>query len=230
MVDVGLFDWTLLLGYFMVVFVVLFFYRNTKSQPEYKFYMWGVLIKVMGGQIFALIYMFYYGFGDTFLYALGSNALVESFLTDPESFFQLMAAENGEIPAQLREYERIIPYSRTAEEWFMVKLLTPLNIIALKSYPVLTLFVSLISFYGGWKLFKVFIDIFPERQFWCFAAAFLIPSVFFWGGGVIKDSITLAALNILIYNLYFLLQGKKFKLGKFLIILLTNADNRNKLK
>jgi hypothetical protein len=51
-------------------------------------------------------------------------------------------------------------------------------------------------------------------------AAFLIPSALFWGSGILKDTITMAAFNILLYHVYFLLKLGNFGVKKVVIILL----------
>ncbi|MCB9225119.1 MAG: hypothetical protein R2780_01325 [Crocinitomicaceae bacterium] len=209
MVTLGLFDWVIWLTYFTLIFVILFFYRHKKSTSEYRYFLPGVLIKVFGGVLFVLIYIYYYGFGDTFLYHNGASILVDTFWDDPGTYFQLLISDSGNLPPNLQQFAQSIPYSRTSEEWFMVKILSPINLISFKSYLVVTLFTSLISFVGSWKLFRVFNDIFKDKSKLSFIAAFLIPSAFFWGSGVLKDSITLAAFNIFIFHLYFgISQGK----------------------
>src|SRR5687767_4729505 len=75
--------------------------------------------------------------------------------------------------------------------------------------------MSLISFWGGWKLYLVFRDILPQRKDLAFVAVFLVPSALFWGSGVMKDTFTLAGINYVIYCLYFSLFKKKFRLSLF---------------
>jgi hypothetical protein len=61
--------------------------------------------------------------------------------------------------------------------------------------------LSFICYSGIWKLFMLFNDYFPKLQKQ-FAISFLfIPSVVFWGSGLLKDSITLSAVGW--YTFYF---------------------------
>ena len=226
MVEIGIFDWVIWLTYLTIAFLLLFIYRRTKEDEKiYKFFLPGFIIKILSGVVFVMIYKFYYGFGDTFLYHNGAKTLANLFFEDPGAYFQLLLSESGNLPPRLQEYSYLIPYSRTAEEWFMVKLLSPLNLISFNSYLVVTLFMSVLSFIGSWKLFKVFNDILKGKEMWSFIGAFLLPSVLFWGSGILKDTVALAALNILIYSVYFMIKKNKYPFWRvvgalFMIILI----------
>ncbi|MEO9547800.1 MAG: hypothetical protein ABJF27_04180 [Crocinitomicaceae bacterium] len=190
-----------------------------KSDTYYKYFLNGFIIKVFGGVVFALIYVYYYGFGDTFLYHNGASVLSQTLVESPADYLSLLGSEGGNLPPELSPFADKIKYSRTYEEWFMVKILSPINLVSFQSYLVTTLFMSLISFIGGWKLFQVLRDILPEKEKYAFWAVFLIPSVVFWGGGIMKDTITLFCINYVIYLLYFSLFKKKFKPFYFVGIL-----------
>jgi hypothetical protein len=231
MIELGLFDWVIWVIYFTLFYLLFYIYKNSKADQElYRYFVPAFLIKVFGGVVFTLVYVYYYGFGDTFLYFEGSNVLADVITNDLGTYSRLMLSESGNLQADLAEYGALIPYSRTYEEWFMVKLLSPLNLLSYGSYLVLTLFLSVISFFGAWKLFKVFEDIFRltenkrNKKYIkiAFACSFLIPSAIFWGGGILKDTITLAALNYLIYLFYFSIFKGDYSLFKFLLIALVS--------
>ncbi|MBN4073019.1 hypothetical protein JYT74_03150, partial [Crocinitomix catalasitica] len=191
--------------------LILYFYKSSREdQKLYKYYLPAFYLKIVGGVAFALIYIYYYGFGDTFLYHRGAMVLSDVLANDPGTYLSLLLSEGRNFAPDLRQYAEQIQYSGTYEEWFMVKILSPIEFISFKSYLVVTLFTSILSFWGAWKLFRVFADILKTRIFLAFFAAFLIPSVVFWGGGVLKDTVTLATLNYIIYVLYFSFFKKNF--------------------
>lgn len=212
-------DWGIWVVYFTFVFVVLVVYRLSKKEDYYRFFLLGFVLKVIGGLGFAIIYMYYYKYGDTFLYHRGATVLSQTFLESPADYFRLLVSGNGSLPPDLSEFSTAIAYSRGAEEWFMVKLLSPIAFVAFHSYLVLTLFLSLISFYGGWKLFLVFRDLMPKRENLAFIAVFLLPSVLFSGAGIMKDTFTLAGINIIIYALYFTVFKRQVSLAKYGLIM-----------
>lgn len=213
-VDVGI--WMV---YFTFILLVLWVYRTTKKGEVYTYFLRGFLIKVVGGVCFALVYIKLYGFGDTFLYHNGAVVLADTLADSPSAYFRLLFTQSGNLPPDLAHFAETIRYSNTYEEWLMVKLLSPITLISFKSYLVSTLFMSLLSFIGGWKLYLTFSDILPNFKRQVFWAVFLIPSVIFWGGGIMKDTVTLFALNYLIYTLYFGFFKQNFSVKKLLIAL-----------
>ncbi|UKN01232.1 hypothetical protein K6119_16000 [Paracrocinitomix mangrovi] len=219
--DLGIFDWALFFVYFFLLFLLVVAYKGFKvSQEIYKrFFISGFLIKVVGSMAFALLFIYYYGFGDTFLYHKGATILSEALAQDPVTYFRLLFSEHGNLPPDLQEYAARISYSRTQEEWFMVKLTSMFNFISFGSYVITTLFMSLISFFGSWKLFQVMADIFPEKKKVCFYIVFLLPSVLFWGGGILKDTISMAAINLLIYTTYFMIYKRQYQRKHFFYLL-----------
>ncbi|MFT4599946.1 MAG: hypothetical protein ACI857_000113 [Arenicella sp.] len=200
--SIGLLDITFWMVYFILITFVLWMYKNTKTQTYYKYFLPAFFLKVFGGVLFAVIYVYYYQFGDTFLYDRGAYYLSEVLIDSPSDYIRLLASTHAELPPDLNYIAQKISYSATHEEWFMVKLLSPLSLIAGRSYLVLTLFMSTISFWGCWKLFKVFSEMMPKRIDIAFISVFAVPTLIFWGGGIMKDTATLACFCYLLFALY----------------------------
>lgn len=205
--SITLLDWVIWLVYGTLFVLLFWMFQQSKKESYYQYFIPGLGIKIFGGLAFALIYVYYYKFGDTFLYYRGAYVLSNTIIDSPVDYIRLLLSENNNLPPDLHAFSDGIAYSRTEEEWFMVKLISPLTFLAFNSYLVLTLMMSIISFYGAWKLFLVFRDILPQYEKYAFYAVFLTPTVLFWGGGIMKDTITLAAINLVIYHFYFF--GKK---------------------
>ena len=162
--------------YFTLFFLVLYVYRRTKTDAIYRYFLPGFVVKVFGGLAFALIYIFYYKFGDTFLYFRGANVLADTFLESPGDYFRLLFSDNTNLPKDLSDITSSISYTKGAEEWFMVRVLSPFALLGFKSYFVTTLIMSTLAFIGGWKLFKVsndFLNNYPKLNF---AAVFLFET------------------------------------------------------
>lgn len=207
-------DWFIWIVYFICIVIVLWFLQAKKPVEVRRYYFFGFLTKTIGGLAFVMVYLYYYkGVGDTFLYFGGAKVLAEAFIESPIDYFRLLFSDAGQLPSDLRQYSDAIFYSATGEEWFMVRLLSPFVLLSFKSYLVTTLFITTFAFLASWKLFSVFHDALNGKPIFSFLAAFLIPSTVFWGSGIVKDTITMASINMVIYALYFGLLGKgKLKL------------------
>lgn len=213
-IDVSLFT------VFLTLIVLLFMaYEYNVADRIRKYFIPGFLIKVVGGVFFAIIYVYYYKFGDTFLYYRGARVLGLLLIESPLDYFSLIFAGSDALPKELATYTMQIDYSKTPEEWFMVKLLSPLSILAYHSYLTLTLFMSTLAFFGSWKLFRVFDDMLPSRTILSFGAVFLIPSVVFWSSGIMKDTLTFVGFCFLLNILYFNFLKGEFSFLKIMIAL-----------
>jgi hypothetical protein len=85
-----------------------------------------------------------------------------------------------------------------------------------------TILLAYASFLGLWKLYEVFIDQFPALAKEFAIAIFFIPSVFFWGSGMLKDTYTLSALGFITFAVYKYLIKKERKI-RYLIILILSS-------
>ena len=66
-------------------------------------------------------------------------------------------------------------------------------------YHVHTLILSMLSFIGLTSIFKVYNKKFKDRKNELIIACFLIPSVLFWGSGILKESILLFGVGLFLF-------------------------------
>ena len=105
--------------------------------------------------------------------------------------------------------------------FFVVKLMTPIVMLSLQSYIVATIILAWICYSGIWRLYKVFVNEFPLLYKNMAIAILFIPSVVFWGSGILKDSITLAAISWYTYSFYCFFIQKKVNVKYALCILVS---------
>jgi hypothetical protein len=72
-----------------------------------------------------------------------------------------------------------------------------------------------------WLFFKAFYELFPHLHKWIAVAAFFIPSVFFWGSGLLKDTVTLAGVGVITYTLKRMLIDHEFRISSILLFIIT---------
>ncbi|PIX35476.1 MAG: hypothetical protein COZ59_06250 [Bacteroidetes bacterium CG_4_8_14_3_um_filter_31_14] len=83
-----------------------------------------------------------------------------------------------------------------------------------------TVLISTLTYFGIWRLFLLFAEQNKEIVKQIAFAILFIPSVFFWGSGILKDSYTLSAICWLMVAVYYVVIKKKrivFHLIVFLI-------------
>src|SRR5690606_41708911 len=81
----------------IIVGVVFSRHKNIriKKYPEYRYYIWGLYVKILGNLFFSLIYVYYYGNGDTISFFLSGIPLAELAFEDPLLYIQAIFADNS---------------------------------------------------------------------------------------------------------------------------------------
>ncbi len=183
----------------VVVFFLLFLYRNTKETREYKYFLPFFLFKVVGLFAFVFLYIYYYGGGDSVAFWSGANSLVDLSLTDFQAFTNEMFNSSSDV-GYINEFMlHGIPYPswivREPEGYFTSKIVWFLNLISGKNYLLVSMYFMLFSFLAQWKLYQFIVTHFSVRSSSKFHLFFLfIPSVAFWCTGVSKDTLVLIGI------------------------------------
>lgn len=201
-------DWILSPFYIVLIFMIVVLIKDKKKHqyPYYKYFVPGIMIKVFAGIILCLIYQYYYkGAGDTLLYYHGSSVMKDLFFKDYLKCIKFIFAPlTEESINNAFSYDDETPiYLGDSHAFAVVQMLLPINIIGLDSFIPMTIILAAISFTGIWKLYEVFISEFPNIKGELAFAILFIPSVVFWGSGLLKDSITICAVGWYTNGFYF---------------------------
>ncbi|TNF27481.1 MAG: hypothetical protein EP314_04760, partial [Bacteroidetes bacterium] len=182
-----------------------------KTNPEYKYYKRALLAKVYGGLAFILIYLFYYGGGDTTVYwkdALSLNSLI---FREPFCYLRIMAGDLRELwyfCFDLREHNPA-HYLRDPQSFSVSRYSSPFALVSVDSILGTTILVAWFSFTGTWRMYQVFVEEYPNLSKQLAIAILFIPSVVFWGSGVMKDTYTYAAVCWMTSSVYGLLLKRR---------------------
>jgi hypothetical protein len=180
-------------------------YKMIKTNPEYKYYTKGLYVKLLGGLSLCLIYSLYYGGGDTVNYFSDGVCMMRLLFEDPTGFFVVMR-DGLDISNYFyfNEDTGYPIYFRDAQTFFVVRIASVFVVLGAGSFIVTTLLFAYVSYSGIWRLYQLFIMEFPELKKQMAIAILFIPSVFFWGSGIMKDTITLSAIGYYSYSFYML--------------------------
>jgi hypothetical protein len=221
-----IFDLLLVPLYFTLIYFVAgnIQQKNIVKNPLYKWYRRGLLVKICGAIAVCLIYQFYYTGGDTSNYYETTKAIVSLLYKDSNVFWKVFLF--GETTREHYNYFEAstgLPvYWRDGASLFVSRLTTPLYFLSFQSFMVMSMLLSWACYSGIWRLFILFSSQFGalEKQF---AIAFLfIPSVVFWGSGLLKDSITLAAVGWYTYHFYYFFIKRNYELKSALFIFISS--------
>ena len=192
-----------------LLFIIFYFARSIRDrhillEPEYKYFLPGLSVKILGALMVAFIYNVYYSGGDTNYYFFDgrtmSRLLFKNFVWFGDLLFDGFSPDKM---AYLDSSTGFFVYYRNAQTFFVVRVIWPFVLFGLQAMIPTALLFSVFTFGGVWRMFKVFILEFPVLEKSFALAFFFVPSVFFWGSGILKDSITFSSLGYFFYSYYF---------------------------
>lgn len=206
----------------LVIFVVAYLIRPFVTDDRNRLYFLPALgVKVAGAIALGIVYQFYYGTGDTFVYHnLGSRIIWNAFVESPATGVKLLFADNSN-PGDIYRYASQIYFFRDPNSYMVVRIAFLLDLLTFSTYSATAALFAVISFIGSWQFYLTFYKQYPHLHGQLAIAAFFIPSVFFWGSGILKDSITLACLGIATYQIYTLFFEREIKLSSILLLLIS---------
>lgn len=198
--------------------VILFFahkftIKHLRTDPVYKYFMRGLLVKIFGAICLGLVYFFHYKGGDTINYHYTASALVDVLFDRPADFIYLYFGEpmTSEFYILNSNYD-FAYWVNDKYAFFVSKCFVPVVLLCGKSYMTSAVVTASICYLGVWRLFLIFVKEFPklERQFaW---SVLYVPSVVFWGSGIMKDSVTFSATCFYVHGFYWFFTQKRWKL------------------
>ncbi|MEO6903104.1 MAG: hypothetical protein ABI315_08120 [Bacteroidia bacterium] len=224
-----IFDLLLLPLYLLLIYFVSSYiqHKNIKDKPFYRWYVKGLMVKMGGAIAVCLIYQFYYAGGDTVNYFQTAKAISNLFIKDSNIFFDVMAGNNSVENYSYFDSSTGWPvYWRDNNALFVARLIIPLCLLSFNSFIITSMLLAWICYTGIWHLFILFNQHFPTLQKELAISILFIPSVVFWGSGLLKDTITLSAVGVYTYFFYYLFIRKNYNfknafyllIGAFLLI------------
>lgn len=190
------------------------------DQINRRYFFPALTVKIIGALAIGFIYQFYYNGGDTYNYHThGSRHIWNAIMDSPQGFNLIFG---GDDLGLYEHYSRIVFY-HDPPSFFIVRIAAVFDLVTFSSYSGTALLFAVVSFAGMWMFFKAFYEQFPHLHKWIALAAFFIPSVFFWGSGLLKDTITIACVGAMMLAMKRVLIDKKLKIGFILILLISAA-------
>lgn len=218
-------DFILLPLYLAIIYAFAYRSRNRLydiRHPLRKYYIPALSVRIIGAIGLGLVYQYYYGYsGDTGSYFYNSKLIVEYFHKDSSIFFDLVfkpVLSTLEVRKNISWNDSVFAFSEA--NYFPIRILAILQLFTFGTYLNCAVFFAVLAFSGAWRSYLVFVNLFPALYNQFAIAVLFMPSVFFWGSGILKDSIAMAALGWLFYCSYalFILGQGKIKNSVIIII------------
>ncbi len=190
--------------FFFLCMIGLLVQEVRYKHAPYKYYLLlGLMTKMLGAMAYCAVYTLYYAGGDTTVYYDYASVILSTIMYDPELGFRILQAPAGHF--DFATYDSIVDiwhFYRDPSTFMVMRLAVVLGLFCFNSFWVISLLFGAISFSGLWAMYRVLVEMYPKLYHHFAIAIFFIPSVFFWGSGLMKDTITLGALGWLVYAIY----------------------------
>jgi len=176
-------------------------------------------IRVFGTLLNIAQFEFYYGQGDMFTYYTCALRILEILLNSPLDGLAIIFSSQSQIASSTIIDLPHQQYLAT-EILFVSKIGSILGLFTFGSFLGISIFISLFCFWGCWKMYETFSQLYPSSLKHFAYAILFVPSVWFWGTTLMKDPLSLGSLGFLTYYIFITFKKKKYSIKNFLFILI----------
>ena len=205
----------------LIIYGVAFLLKNNvTNQNNKRYFIPALTLKIIGAISLGLIYQFYYGGGDTFTYfSNGAKNIHDAFLSSPGEGFELIFTPR-KYPVYPSIWASRIWIYKSETEFFVARVAGFFDIFTYHTYSATASLFAVLSFSGAWSLYSVLTKIYPLIHKKLAIGILFIPSVVFWGSGILKDSLTFAGVCWIAYGIFNIFQLNKSHLISIISILI----------
>jgi len=195
-------DYLLTPIYLGLIYAFAFAIRPTVTNRYTKPYFIPALsVKLLGAFALGILYHTIYA-GDTNNYFHHASIIYEAFGNSFSAGIHLITTDGTVTPDIAPYSSQMFWFGPDSKEYFVIRIAAVCSLIGFNTYSVTALCFATLSFSGMWAMYMTFAKIRPQVYKELAIAVFFLPSVFFWGSGLLKDSLCLGALGWLFYAFY----------------------------
>ena len=190
------------------------------------------VMKLLAGLLLWAIYTFYYtnrATADIYKYFDDSKIMFDALKTRPIHYFKMLFGIQNNTPEFDAYYSEMNYWSRKNstgtfnDGHTVIRFNALLRLVSMGYYTVHTVFICFISLIGFTAIYKTFIPFFKDKKRELFMLVFLLPSVLFWGSGVLKEGLLFFALGLLLYHFQQPYTLKKLSISLVMTFLLARS-------
>jgi hypothetical protein len=188
--------------YLAIIYLIAFSLRSSVTNVYTKKYFIPALsVKLLGAIALGILYHTLYG-GDTNTYYHEAGIVYNAFFDSFAAGLELVTTAGDNTPAISKYVAQLTWFGHGSNEYFVVRVAAVFALLSFNTYTVIAVLFATVTFTGMWAMYITFAKIRPQAYKELAIAVFFLPSVFFWGSGLLKDSLCLGALGWLFYAFY----------------------------
>ncbi|MDB5268403.1 MAG: hypothetical protein JWP58_1443 [Hymenobacter sp.] len=166
-----------------------------------KYFIPALTVKIVGAIALGILYHTLYG-GDTNNYYHQASIIYHAFGDSFAAGLELVTTAGDVTPAIAKYAGQLMWFGHGSNEYFVIRVAAVFAVLSFDTYTVIAVLFASVTFSGMWMMYMTFAKIRPQVYKELAIAVFFLPSVFFWGSGLLKDSLCIGALGWLFYCFY----------------------------
>ncbi len=214
-------------AYFLLFLVIVKNHRFFKIEGvRSEALQFAFIIKIAAGFALYFIYRYYYtnrASADIFKYFDDGKIMASAFYSHPVDYLKMLFGIQNDTPYfthtyynQMNNWFRVYDSNLFSDSHLIIRFNALMMLFSFGYYHVHTIISCFLSFIGLTAMFKFFIEYAPKAKYGLFLSIFLIPSVVFWGSGVLKEGLIFFSIGLLLFysNHFF----ERFSFFKIIVI------------
>lgn len=223
----SVFDIAVFVSYLIIAVICAHIIRARNNENQlFTYYLPHFYWKLFFSTAFGVTYFLYYGGGDTTAYWEGAVKLNRLFYHSPQAYFTELFSSHDASSIYAPSYFSVATVGkppmwiyRDPNSWFVSKIASVFSFFTFGSYLTLNLLFGLISSWVSWRFFRFAKQVTAINTRNIALATLFIPSVGFWCGSLMKDTIVYCASLIGTMGFVYLSLWKSYKkVVSFLLI------------
>lgn len=199
--------------YILLFSLLIFLFRKKQNSSISRWaYVGAFLVKIICGFFLTYIYTNYYPdrkTADIYKYYDDAKVIHSALEKHPTDYVKIITGIGNDnlhfdttYYAKMNNWYKRYDFGTYNDNHTIIRFNALVMPITFDSFHAHTVLMCMISFIGLSALVFVFIQFFPTKKWLVFLSVFFIPSVLFWGSGVLKEGILLFSIGILLYSFY----------------------------
>jgi len=166
------------------------------------------ITKICFGILLWAIYTYYYterATADIYKYFDDSKIMFDALKKNPSHYFKMLLGIENNTPEfdnyynEMHYWKRRIDSNIYNDSHTIIRFNAFIRLFSMGYYNVHTVVICFLSLTGLMAIYKTFEKHLQDKKKELIAIVFLLPSVLFWGSGVLKEGLIFFALGLLIY-------------------------------
>lgn len=212
----------------VILIIGIFIYANNVQQrcierfAYYKYFTLGLAAKIFFSLIFAYIYLFFYGGGDTVYYYRGADSIVKAaYIHDFWGGLKIALGYRSPELYSLFNWQTGYPtYYRDVNSFAVCRFIIPFYLMGFGSFFGTTVMMNAFLYIPIWNFYRMLCSKYPGMSKEIAIAALFFPSMVFWSSGILKDVWCLAGLFVMYRSTWLIFIKRRNRFKNLLLIIL----------